>query len=1171
MLVLNKFDKLKHFTPKRPDDKYSITLASRKKLFSQTHYRKMKFPKQPHEILRSFGAEFSYYDEASGFWENELPETPWFQHLLGPWLPEGVPDPYENCDQSKEEVYHPTSSDIIANEIDCPQDMPIHEFSAYQRLVSGRGRRWLAMLIELSSSNINFSSEITTTLFTRLALQAGPAILEGFKEKALDLLVRIRHITSNWIVQLRNEVRVTPEGETARKSSDYAFRAALLCRQTFSIYADSQGPHAALSSEDVQCFFRASIALQEHLLLSVGELSPALKHLLVQDLYTSYRMRVMTKGWVQKSPHCLENAINETWSDAGFEKRAYSSWTFISSKAYSWWATARVEGTKWTAPQVIHYHMIQGHLTVDGKPLGRLPLEMREDEAIKELFGGQHLLTRPSNLLEHQLVNEVEGHQIHFGSKNGKVVIRAIFRGSLLEHVPRTVFKGILGYDLPSGLVDDCVHWLNLQTGKVEMRRKPRIWVPKPSNWILDVHNRQAVRGVGRRTKHGPSLGTYLVEPRSEVGQRIYHIFQGFEDAEKLTIYQPSGAGSLSVEMKRLEIRFSVNFKGLLQCQQLRAEIDPQQDVGALYGLCSQIQLRGIANPDSKSVLVPIGNIRWERRGIHVAVNIANDGLYAKFTVDQLLGRLDCPPEPLLLYLKAALHALTSFPLPDGLTGRTGTEEARHCLIAVRSQPWAPLQRSSQELLSVIRSLSPKRWLYPPGLGIYQKVKWDSRLTMTIQHEGLAPLVDSIALRSKDLETFAPTPETEDEFEFGCDDPAIRSLYLRGRIRRQIYERPTYEDWLEDTPEKETPEEETPDEEDLKSIADQYYAMQAEEATRIASLIVHEGPGLHLSKGEFERLVQELSIERIYLEIAWENLQPELQRLSYNLELSVYLLQVDEAIKEIRQRQSPAISEKQNEIWNSKPATLTSLKPTHSNGVFKVPHLASSLMKKDIHFNHATKGQATMDQLSRSFANRNLRKDDKAPKTFSLVPQEMTTLSRIFKRFTASPETTRQQYGNDLEASLEALIHDRKVNKKPKRMPFAGELSQAIAQSLEVLHDHVSAIRASLSDGEAGFQWLDAGNLWPCLSPVMLLEQLRHSNQSHSSPKMQNELLLYGVLFTKLQRLVRMRDAELWRDEKRSREEQEHEGHSNWSPLEHPEWLLLEIDNNILINVFPLA
>ncbi|RSL53391.1 hypothetical protein CEP54_010421 [Fusarium duplospermum] len=1422
IVVLDQVDRLKRFARKRPThkgpaDKYSITLASRKKLFSQTHWRKMKLPKQPHEVILPFGAEFSYYDASSRIWADELPETPWFQHLLGSWLPEGVPDPYENCHQSKEKVYHPTSSDIIANEIDCPRHMSIHEFSAYQRVVSGRGRRWLALLIELSSTNINFSSEITTTLFTHLALQAGPAVLErgtlreahvtfhdqsfcetlhgrlsswlaslesncrevhcmgtmvtlslrlyhlcppGFKEKALDLLVRIRHITSNWIVQLRHEARVTPEGETARKSSDYAFRAALLCRQTFSIYADSQGPHATLGIDDVQCFFQASIALQEHLLVSVDELSPALKHLLVQDLSTCYRMRAMIKNWVQMSPHCLEKAINETWSDTGgLEKRAYSKWTFLS-KTHDWWATARVEGTKWTAPQVIHYHMIQGHLTVDGKPLGRLPLQMREDAAIKELFGGQHLLTRPSNLLEHQLVNEVDGHQIHFGSRDGKVIIRAIFRGSLLEHVPRTVFKGSLGYDLPSGLVDDCVHWLNLDTGKVEMRRKPRIWFPKPSDWILDVHNRQAVRNIGRRKHGAPSLGTYLVEPRSEVGQKIYHIFQGFEDAEKLTIYQPSGAGPLSVEMKRLEIRFSVNTKGLLQCRQLRAEVDPQQDVGALYGLYSQIQLRDLANPDKKSVLVPIGSIRWERRGMHVAVGLANEGLYAKFTVNQLLGRLDCPPEPLLLYLKAALHALTSFPLPDGLTGRTGTEEARHCLLAARSQPWAPLQRSSREYLSVIRSLSPSRWLYPPGLNVYQKVKWDSYLTMTIQHEGLAPLVDSIALRSADLETFAPTaptPETEEKFEFGCDDDAIKRLCLRGRIRRQLYERvcfpddsealqaatptvhyspislpkqssqafqttralreptsgvsrfskltpvvqqwetiggfdkatvgvdiraildlniselwgsfvraclgkasnsagtydehfqlallafdsetdmdvvswlvalsknpalrafqppkrpecedfnsfdpskplaftgfhvfeapseetlttlmlnkqPAYEDWLENmaeedtsedgTSEDDTSEEDASEEEDDELNSEQYYALQAEEASRIASLIVHEGPGVLLSTEEFEKLVQELSIECIDLEIAWENIQPELQRLSYNLELSVYLLQVDEAVKEIRQHQTPVVSERHDKIWSSKPATLTSLRPSHGNSVFTVPHLTSGLMKKDIHFNHATRDQATMDQLSRSFANRNIRKDDKAPKTFSLVPQEMTTLSRIFKRFTASPEITRQQYGNDLETSLEALINDRKVIKKPKRTHFPSGLNQAISQAHQVLHEHVSAIRASLSDGETGFQWLDAGNLWPCLSPVMLLEQLRHSNKSHSSSNMRNELLLYGVLFTRLQRLVRMRDAELSRDEKRLREEQEHEGHSNWSPLEHPEWLLLEIDNNILI------
>ncbi|KAL5591115.1 hypothetical protein FOBRF1_014672 [Fusarium oxysporum] len=126
--------------------------------------------------------------------------------------------------------------------------------------------------------------------------------------------------------------------------------------------------------------------------------------------------------------------------------------------------------------------------------------------------------------------------------------------------------------------------------------------------------------------------------------------------------------------MKRLEIRFSVDSKGLLQCPQLASEVDPQQDAGTLYGLSSQIILRNVVNPERRTVLVPIGDIYWQRRGIHVDVKVANHGLYANFIIVKVLGRLDCPPEPLLLYLKAALHAPTSFPLPDGLTLRTGTE-----------------------------------------------------------------------------------------------------------------------------------------------------------------------------------------------------------------------------------------------------------------------------------------------------------------------------------------------------------------------------------------------------------------------------------------------------------------------------------------------------------------
>lgn len=46
------------------------------------------------------------------------------------------------------------------------------------------------------------------------------------------------------------------------------------------------------------------------------------------------------------------------------------------------------------------------------------------------------------------------------------------------------------------------------------------------------------------------------------------------------------------------------------------------------------------------------------------------------FSIDNIPNSLHCSSEPHLLYLKAAVHALALFPLPDPLMLRTGTEEA---------------------------------------------------------------------------------------------------------------------------------------------------------------------------------------------------------------------------------------------------------------------------------------------------------------------------------------------------------------------------------------------------------------------------------------------------------------------------------------------------------------
>ncbi len=55
-----------------------------------------------------------------------------------------------------------------------------------------------------------------------------------------------------------------------------------------------------------------------------------------------------------------------------------------------------------------------------------------------------------------------------------------------------------------------------------------------------------------------------------------------------LTIYQPGIRYSLTVDMPRMILRWFVNPKSLLQCQHLRAEIDPSQCIGTV---CNPLEL----------------------------------------------------------------------------------------------------------------------------------------------------------------------------------------------------------------------------------------------------------------------------------------------------------------------------------------------------------------------------------------------------------------------------------------------------------------------------------------------------------------------------------------------------------------------------------------------------
>ncbi|CZT52840.1 uncharacterized protein RSE6_14221 [Rhynchosporium secalis] len=882
--------------------------------------------------------------------------------------------------------------------------------------------------------------------------------------------------------------------------------------------------------------------------------------MLARDMKMARRLRFNIIRSIESNSNRLGDAINQTWSaPTNSAERTFSPWKFLSAP-YEEWVTSifscNING--YSISQEVHYDFVEGHLLVDGSPLARLPLNIRESEEVKELFGNQHLLTVPSN-------------------------------------------------------------------------------VP---------------------------------------------------------------------ELRHLELSFFVNRNSLLQCQELHTEIDPNQDCGTLYGFQSAIVLRDVDNIDRRSIITALGQLTYKRHGIHVLVRASSSNDYARFGIDDVMGRLSCPPEPRLLYTKAQIHAYTSFILPDPLTGRTGTEEALHTLCSGYSQPWKPLPQGVMSILKAIECLSPIRVFYPRDKKRLQTVTWDQRLSTTIQHESYGPLVRGILAKSNRLQAFntahgdAPTQLDADE---------VSDLQKRAEIRRRLYEREN-----SDLPSP------AQGEDSVYTSRDREFSLsQATNVYRIAKLLIKQpfsihqtsnlsailqrwsliggvphlqGRGLDTASGSLHDLIEghvgeqwgslidscrrtgadnsytlmfrlgmlsfaekpemeaiesltafaslgelkeitppygssfsrfklleaptveslvcllaedfplvktftrKRKVERdpvtqaardrcqvegrglaevllrqwpclepscehlesdiIDVKLAMEKILPEWQRLYGNLNLSRYAIAAQELLG---QHHGPKdVSKPQG--WDRNVVV--------SSAAYRgtvVPSLSKELLLRC--------GSSLMNSLSlyatsiieNGLQNGNLHEKIVTNSKLPTGPSETKELDRILNNLSKSQDVLRQQYFNDLKKSLVALENVTSRFKAQTTTPTVFFIQDEIKKARSSLTSAIEQIMNALSAAEDRFKWLQLGNLWPLLTSATMLEQLRSSSQLKFGKCMQESLVLCGVLMTKLQRLLRIRHAQLKNDQAKLLEEIRNIGHTNWNPLDFVDWLLLEIDCDLLI------
>lgn len=1354
-IPLNSSGKLSPFTRLLSG---KVTLASMIKPFGKTHYKWARLPVKLAKVCVPQGMVFHYYDSGAKSWRCSQKMKPSFAHLCRWSVPPGSPLAHLHSSPSfSVDAKGPSSNEILASQTTCPSGLSVHEFMAFQTLFVGKHCRWPSILVELGSSALNFSSESNTTMIAQLAVHAGPAepgdplrkvhrifrdeafcktllsqirqrlnliavnwretnmmemlltlllrlvslASESARTKAMDLLELARDMTYQWMNQLRDEVRKASDCDVLQKLCGSMVWAAILCRRTFTPFTEGAASACSVEPGALQHFIEASTVLQDNMDSNPASFPSFLKLALVRDIRMRSRMGELVLRTIQHNPECLTAAVNNVWPQAVEDEGREFSKPEVIRLLSKEWVRLSVRWYKGARQQIIHYDPVHGHLFVDNKPLSRLPPEHRSSPILKELFGSQSLFVYPSHMpgMLYALNFAPGGHRIHLGTRGQRLIVRAHYRGAILELVPRDSLGSFDKPDLPASLVENCVHWIDVRTGVMEARQQPDIWIQKESNWLIDVRSR-----IARRRR------SLLVDPCSSLFDNVARVLRGFEHPSRLTVYQPmSDKGKLSVELRRLDLNFIVNRKGLLYCKELQAEVDPDQDAGTWYGLNSGVVLRNNLNPQQRSILVPLGPLSWERNGIHVALSAENTGSYGIYPINTVLGRLDCPAEVRLLFFKALLHAFTSFIVPDPLTGRTGTEESLHCLQSGQYQPCMPLNPAFAQYLSALANLTPKRSYYPPGLKVMQHVLWDENLTTSIQNDELLPAVMKIYEKSLRLSTFSPkeamvlllegscdshlrkrssgrrsafwrvdigspdysssldmlyisrdrwmmNSKCRDVFEsvsliyswrvgfpirpnlaallqewpifqgfgeasntlllshlltvdFAMEWGALANLCRRSQVRDRYklcfvlglvsfrhainmdlvrtliafatvdklkaLESPTYPVYVQFEFNK------IPSTEYLSRLIEPFYTSYsdgnvAENGTRYklqkklaTALKMHQEQARAAARPLATFLAPQwpcacLTLEgfsgdgSLLLDIssAMEVVRTDWMRLLQNFKFSAYVALVQDVLDHLGPAQHIQMPERL--VCDE----VSTLQDRRGRDVPCLQDLlgrpCGSSEQEDGWISQKSLGVAEGSRVERrGVACEALERSTRTP--------EMCELKEILEMVAAADSGVRKQYGKDLGQSLLALETAHNLREQQGVQKSSGGTLDPVRHALEASSVHLDHINRALEYADARVAWLHQGGLWPCASPGALLKCLGTVAKVSFGKGMKDALIRYGLSVTRQQQLLRMDDARVRRNLKAVNEEAENFGHANWDPSEYPDWLLFEIESNLLI------
>ncbi|KAI5993335.1 hypothetical protein EDD15DRAFT_2439801 [Pisolithus albus] len=819
-----------------------VTLASDKKPFIYSHYRSASVPTEESRVCTNNGLSFYYYDKCSKVSLAEAFSAADVSDRCSHQLP---PGPYRNLQCYLQHTVH-TSNEVLCRQADCDKDLSIHEFIAYGHLRSGPLLQWLNILREIRANALTLRRDEVHMLFAEAASQVGPVSHDGglvwhleleqpnFRhsllgeletlvstvsgnwlegatmvtisflvarmfsvasavqgdsfQRALMLLRTVREKTFCWVLELFHKLeRTTCEVEKEQLRGRLRDSAAI-CRSTFDVGRDI-ATHVLDSPQALEILVCCAIIINNNTPPQFDTLGGMSRLLVERDCRLSWDLEELVGTMIVQGNEGIDLGIKRVFPGYCRDTQC-SQWQRVGEGNCSWFTT-NTSRSDTKSSQRVHFDALNGTLLVDGRPMGRLPNEIRTDPLFTSLFGDQAPDVLPGDMagMEYATRGLIEDYRVYFRMGTDGLVVRAKKADSdVFELIP----PGKLSSDLPASLVENHVHWLSLTTQVLEARPIENMWKSSPDNWRLHFSpgSHSMTKGDAR-----------LFDLGSQTWRMLSERLQPLENSRNLVILLENST-TVSASLPRYGLSFFINDDRELECRHPRGMVyDSEcQSAGTLIGLANKLVLRPKANLADEGaqrlVLVPEADVSYRKQDNHVRVTIDTSGparrrfRYQTFRIDTDFGCLAGNATLASNLYRAYLHALTSKPcLVDPLTRRTGTEEALSILHSTACHSFMKIDSRSAELLCCIAKLTTPRTWYPRHMRCMQTVHWPAELPVGSQHHDFYVACLSIKNIQQQLHILHDGQSTPAFTDFPpCDEHLLR----RAAIRAAVLYQPTY-------------------------------------------------------------------------------------------------------------------------------------------------------------------------------------------------------------------------------------------------------------------------------------------------------------------------------------------------------------------------------------------